>query len=429
MSGVPAGWRELSLSQIAEGGVFSDGDWVESKDQDAAGTVRLTQLADVGTARFRDRSDRWMRPDQVAAVRGTLLKPGDVLIARMPDPIGRACLFPSGMPYEAVTAVDVAILRIARLDIDPAYVMWGINSPGFHARVVAQQSGTTRKRISRKKLAALTLPVPPLPEQQRIVELLEDHLSRLDAARDYVAAVGARTAALAASALAAALSRSSARTVQLAEVLSQPIANGRSVPSHHEGFPVLRLTALKSGRVDLGQRKSGAWTAEEAAPFLVRQGDFMVARGNGSIRLVGGGGLVPAVPEPVAFPDTMMRVRIDETLMSAEFLSLVWNSPIVRRQIESQARTTAGIYKVNQKQLAAIQLPLPSIGDQQSIIRSVGVLTEGAVRLEAAAWTAAAREAALRRALLAAAFSGRLTGARANTVRGEGLAERRAGLG
>ncbi|CCG05791.1 Restriction endonuclease S subunit [Blastococcus saxobsidens DD2] len=96
MSMLPEGWRELSLSQIGEGGLFSDGDWVETKDQDPHGPVRLTQLADVGIARFRDKSDRWMRRDQVAAVGGTLLKPDDVLIARMPDPIGRACLFHPG---------------------------------------------------------------------------------------------------------------------------------------------------------------------------------------------------------------------------------------------------------------------------------------------------------------------------------------------
>lgn len=173
--------QELSLAELAEGGHFSDGDWVESKDQDPAGAVRLTQLADVGAASFRNRSDRWLRDDQAARLGCTFLEPDDILIARMPDPIGRACLVPQNIG-RAVTVVDVAILRIKRGDVDPRYAMWAMNAPVFHREVVRLQSGTTRKRISRKNLATLRIPVPPLDDQRRIVTLLEDHLSRLDAA-------------------------------------------------------------------------------------------------------------------------------------------------------------------------------------------------------------------------------------------------------
>ena len=80
--------------------------------------------------------------------------------------------------------------------------------------------------------------------------------------------------------------------VTVAQVLSKPLANGCSVKSANRGFPVLRLTAVRNGIIDLTERKTGAWTAQEAASFLVRAGDFLVSRGNGSLRLVGIGGLV-----------------------------------------------------------------------------------------------------------------------------------------
>ena len=75
----------------------------------------------------------------------------------------------------------------------------------------------------------------------------------------------------------------------LDELLSEELANGRSVPTDDAGFPVLRLTALKHGRVDLRERKGGAWSALDAAPFTVRLNDFLVSRGNGSLSLVGRG--------------------------------------------------------------------------------------------------------------------------------------------
>ncbi len=59
--------------------------------------------------------------------------------------------------------------------------MWWINTPEFRVDVSALQAGTTRKRISRKNLATIEFPVPPLNEQRRIVAAIEEQFSRLDA--------------------------------------------------------------------------------------------------------------------------------------------------------------------------------------------------------------------------------------------------------
>ncbi|MFJ3807901.1 restriction endonuclease subunit S [Streptomyces sp. NPDC090073] len=156
--------------------------------------------------------------------------------------------------------------------------------------------------------------------------------------------------------------------VRLKDLLTEDLVNGRSVPTRHDGFPVLRLTALRSGIVDPSESKGGAWTEEEAAPFLVQPGDLLVSRGNGSRALVGRGALVSDMTPPVAFPDTMIRIRIDNQLMDLKFLRLVWESRVVRRQIEAAARTTAGIYKINQRILGGITLPLPPVNEQHRIV-------------------------------------------------------------
>jgi type I restriction enzyme, S subunit len=179
---LPRGWAWTTLGALAaDDGVFVDGDWVETKDQDPAGDVRLTQLADVGDGTWRDRSNRFLTRERAAELRCTFLKRDDVLIARMPDPLGRACLFP-GSERECVTVVDVAILRPGLGSVEPRWLMHAINSPSMRGAISAQQSGTTRKRISRTNLGGLAIPVPPLPEQCRIVEELERRLSHVDAA-------------------------------------------------------------------------------------------------------------------------------------------------------------------------------------------------------------------------------------------------------
>ena len=147
------------------------------------------------------------------------------------------------------------------------------------------------------------------------------------------------------------------------QLLSEPLANGRSVKSADRGFPVLRLTSLQNGAVDLNERKIGAWSARDARRFLVRKDDFFVSRGNGSIRLAAAGGLVRALPDPVAFPDTLIRIRLCSGIDS-RFFAAMWNSRIVRGQLEQKVKTTAGIFKVNQDDLATCVLPLPPSVEQ-----------------------------------------------------------------
>src|SRR5512139_4103654 len=105
------GWAISSLGGlVGADGLFTDGDWVETKDQDPHGDVRLIQLADVGDALYRNRSVRYLTSAKAAELGCTYLRPGDVLVARMPDPLGRACIFP-GDSKPSVTAVDVCIIR------------------------------------------------------------------------------------------------------------------------------------------------------------------------------------------------------------------------------------------------------------------------------------------------------------------------------
>lgn len=179
--GVPQGWSSASIREmIGYDGIFADGDWIESKDQDPNGDVRLIQLADIGDGHYRNRSNRYLTTDKAVELQCTFLKPGDVLIARMPDPLGRACTFP-GDSKPCVTAVDVCIIRTGTQGPERKWLMFALNSLPVRLAIETLQSGTTRKRISRKNLERLCLPLPPLPEQQRIVAKIEELFTQLDA--------------------------------------------------------------------------------------------------------------------------------------------------------------------------------------------------------------------------------------------------------
>ncbi|MEO0584852.1 MAG: restriction endonuclease subunit S [Bacteroidota bacterium] len=166
--------KELTISDIIEiGGVFNDGDWVESKDQNPNGLVRLIQLADIGDGYFINKSQRFLTKSTAQRLKCTFLRKGDILIARMPDPIGRACIFP-GLEQEAVTVVDVCIIRPNNKGVFVPFLKFLINSPTFRQQIARHVTGTTRKRISRKNLNKVTFHLPSLTDQKRIAKVLSD---------------------------------------------------------------------------------------------------------------------------------------------------------------------------------------------------------------------------------------------------------------
>lgn len=176
---LPKNWVKCTIPElITNDGVFVDGDWIESKDQDPTGEVRLIQLADIGVNKFIDKSYRFLNEDTAKKLRCTFIKEGDVLIARMPDPIGRACVFP--LNGKNVTAVEVAIIRLNENYINNKWLMHMVNSLKINKEIQSLASGSTRQRISRKNLSTINFPLPPLQEQNRIVAKLDKLFFKLE---------------------------------------------------------------------------------------------------------------------------------------------------------------------------------------------------------------------------------------------------------
>jgi len=347
------------------------------------------------------------------------------------------------------------------------WLFYFVRQASFRRRAKANFAGTAGQlRVPTSFLEAHPVPLPPLAEQQRIVAEIEKQLTRLGAGvaalkraraalRRYRASVlkaacegklvpqdpsdepadqllrrilGERRAKWEADLRAKGKDPSKAKYEEpvgpataglgalpvgwewasLSQLLEAPLTNGRSVKDYPGGFPVLRLNAIRKGNVDLTQQKAGAWTREEANAYLVHAHDFLVARGNGSLDLVGQGGLVREGPGDVAFPDTMIRVRVNPSLFNPDYLRTVWNAPFIRKQVETSARTTAGIYKINQQLMHRFILPLPPLAEQERIVAEVERRLSVVEEMEATVEANLKRAERLRQSILKRAFEGKL---------------------
>ncbi|MBI5955084.1 MAG: restriction endonuclease subunit S [Chloroflexi bacterium] len=160
--GVPQGWEVSTVADVCSS--FDDGDWIESKDQGGE-DYRLLQISNIGDDDFVETGNfRYVTEQTFRRLNCNEVKPGDILLARMPDPIGRGW-YVTEQPWKMITAVDVTIARPDQNKVNPFYYLYHINSPVHLALCAARATGATRPRVSRKNLGALPILVPPLSLQ------------------------------------------------------------------------------------------------------------------------------------------------------------------------------------------------------------------------------------------------------------------------
>lgn len=405
-------FEEQTLTDLLDDGLFVDGDWVETKDQDPDGEVRLIQLADIGDGVFRDRSARFLTSAKANELGCTFLQAGDVLVARMPEPLGRACIFP-GVEQPAVTAVDVCVLRPNPDRVRPEWLVKAINSPGLRSSMQQYIRGTTRQRISRRNLGALQLRVPPVGAQLKLASTLDRLESTRRRAWDHVTAarraLGRFRLAALAGAYGDALRADEKGEVPLTTLLREPLRNGYSArPVRHETpFRVLKLTATTSGQFDPRHFKFTDEVFAEDSPLWLGPGDILVQRGN-TAEFVG----VPAIYEGESakflYPDLMIRVRVRPDV-SPRFVWYMLLAPQARNYLRERATGSAGnMPKINQEILANVPLPLPQLGAQEQTVEQLDAAFAVADSVERLLDVASLRIERSSQAILGKAFRGEL---------------------
>lgn len=341
----------------------------------------------------------------------THFRDGDVLLAKITPCMenGKAAVARNLVNGIGCGTTELHVLRPNGMVI-PDWVYYFVWQERFRNAAEHRMTGAVgQARVPLSFIEEQVIPIPEsIAEQRHIVDKLDQIGARLDDSKARLNLIPTILNRFRMSVLASAWKIAGAKHQTLGTLLSEPLANGRSVPDATKGFPVLRLTALKRGAVDLAERKIGEWSRKQAIRFMVRQGDFFVARGNGSLRLVGRGGLLTRKPDEVAFPDTLIRVRVDRTRLLPKFLRLLWDAPDVRRQIQAVARTSAGIWKISQPDIENVILPVPSIVLQAEIVRRVESTLIQAETIEARCKRAKSFADKLMPSVLARAFRGKL---------------------
>lgn len=339
-------------------------------------------------------------------------------------------------------------------ELEPRFLQLWMLTREFTRRAAGQQARTVLPKINVRGLSTMPIPVPPLIEQRRIVEILDDHLSRLNAARRYLEGVELKASVMQGAILQAAIvSGGKSRPPQLMNVQEAvhalrraacppemkrgrprptPPANDfapwsdvwptfsleeltdpvRTIsygilkpgPNIEGGVPYVRVLNMRGNRLDVpALHCTTRVIADKYARASLAPRDVLV-----SIR--GTYGRVVEVPDSLAGANiTQDTARLAFLpVVKPEFATLVLRSPFIQQYMTRVARGVA-VKGVNIADLRSIPFPLPPIVDQEAILERVESLTSELLAAWSIAESGLRRGRALRQSLLNAAFSGRLT--------------------
>ena len=113
---------------------------------------------------------------------------GDIVITKLGDPLGKACLVPSFLNFGIIVA-DIVRVRISEEFSNKIFLMNFINSPLAISQLEKQTKGTTRSRVNLNHIRSVEIPLPPFNEQRRIVEKIEALTARSRKAREALEAI------------------------------------------------------------------------------------------------------------------------------------------------------------------------------------------------------------------------------------------------
>ncbi|MEW8977373.1 MAG: restriction endonuclease subunit S [Symbiobacterium sp.] len=365
------GWRRTRLGdccQIVSGGTprtncpdYWDGDipWATPKD-----------LSELSGPYITDTQRKITRAglDSCAA---EILPPGSVLFSSR-APIG----------YVAINTVPMATNQGFKSlvpdpkQVDSKFLYHWLRRNRLYLESLGR--GATFKEISKEVMAAVEIYLPPLDQQRRIAEVLDRAEALINSRRKSLTTLDGLIRTLFVDSFGdIAINTRRWPTIRLQELLTAPPRNGVSpAKGGTANYNVLTLSAITGSEFDVTAVKNGSFVSIPGPQYMVDENDFLICRGNGNLDLVGRGHFPPYSMPGVIFPDTMIAIRLSADLVDKVFFEQMWNSPLVRHQIELLARTTNGTYKINQTMLADITLVVPPIERQRKFGEQVSTIQQ-----------------------------------------------------
>lgn len=318
--------------------------------------------------------------------------------------------------------------------LNKKFLFYGIN--GYLNAIQKATSSVTVGHLSSLDILRIPFPLPPINEQQRIADKLDEIMIKVQACQERLNKIPAILKRFRQAVLAVACSGrltekwreknlvASNENIQIINNEENPVGwkvvcigdvieslkygTARKCSYENKGIPILRIPNIVNGFIDQTDLKYAELSTKEFNQLRLIPGDILIIRSNGSVSLVGKSAIIREQESDFAYAGYLIRIRPNKTKIEPEFLNLSLGSNNIRLQIGLKARSTSGVNNINGDEVRALRLNLPPLKEQQEIIRQVRKYLTLADKIEARYERIQTYINKLSQSILAKAFRGEL---------------------
>ncbi len=342
-----------------------------------------------------------------------IIRAGDIIVSTTRPNLNAVALVPNEFDGQ-ICSTGFCVLRPTN-EILADYLFHFVRSEGFVRCLSTSVSGALYPAVTDGQVRGLRIPLPPLTEQRRIVDIL-NHAAGIRRLR--------RQALDKTRALIPALfidifgdpenNPQQWPVVPLGELIIGGPQNGlyKHISAYGEGTPILRIDAFYDGIVTkLHSLRRLRLSSDEIDRYGLKENDIVINRVN-SPEYLGKSAIIPMLSEPTVFESNMMRFSLDLKRTKPRYIIQYLQTAYIKQHILSNAKHAINQSSINQQDVKSMPVPVPPLDQQETFAARVAEVHSLITQQE----RHLAQAEALLQSLMARFFNGTETGDTSRSV-------------
>jgi type I restriction enzyme S subunit len=391
----------IPLQQLLD--LSDSGLWGDEDTENGVSVIRSTNFNNDGTIDFSNLTFRAIDERKREA---KLIQEGDILLEKSgggpKQPVGRVCLF-RGHAIQHSFGNFIARLR-PKSDVLSEflfYFLWHFHAKGKTSHYQKQTTGI--RNLETKRYLTIGVPVPPLPDQRRVVDLLSRAEGIVRLRREAEKKAAEVIPALFLNMFGDPASNPKGWPVRKVSDFVARFEGGKNIQAGSENgslYRILKVSAVTSGVYRESESKPSPDDYSPPASHIVRPGDMLFSRAN-TEELVGATAIVESTDGQTLLPDKLWRFVWNEPLEPAYMLALFQSAHVRRELGKLSSGTSASMRNISQAKLYELPLPIAPHAIQKAFAEWSAMVAS----IRSQQTTATARAQAAFDALLARCFA------------------------